>query len=133
MLVFPLRPTKIIDPSLELKTEVVTSSSGNEQRVALMRTGKRRLKLSIEGVKMVGNPLTTFTSEIDRSSPNFCLATMEKFFEEKAVGMANKFTLSAKPPLVPNALVVRFTSDSLTFKVMNRFFCNIEVEVVECW
>ena len=94
--------------------------------------GKKTYKLSVEGVLLKGLAPASFNQEFLRNSPYFCLETLRVFFEQKAKGQAVSFILKRKPPVVPEDIDVRFLSDTLKVSIKNRFFCNVDLEVVTC-
>lgn len=132
MSVFPLRPNRIEEGDVEMETEVLVSKSMNEQRVGHIGQPKETYSLSLDAIPVFGQVDTLYQEQHRIGEELYNLSNFINFFSRVARGRMNAFTLKAYPPLIPEDIIVRFSSDKFKKKMINRYFCNITVEVETC-
>lgn len=132
MAVFPLKPTLISGGEITIPTEVITSKSGNEQRIGHLVLPKRKYTLQINGIPLNGSVDLNFNTQYMISFPYYNFQNFDWFFSKIARGRMNSFILKAYPSFFYSDILVRFDSDSFTQDYISNSHCNISVAVITC-
>ena len=132
MYVFPLKPNRIEEGEVSMETEVLKSKTNNEQRIGHLGQAKETYSLSLDAIPVFGSVDTLFQEQHKIGDDLYNLPNFMWFFTRIARAQMNSFILKAYPPLIPNDITVRLSSDKFKKKMINRYFCNLTVEVETC-